>query len=95
MQGVGGYAATKAALGALSTAARNELAADGIAVSIVYPFVTATEFHTSLRAGQLRQRPVGTAWAPPGPPERVAEAILGLVRSGEEEAVLIPGGAAR
>jgi NAD(P)-dependent dehydrogenase (short-subunit alcohol dehydrogenase family) len=96
LAGVGAYAASKAALGALSAAARQELAGDGIAVSVVYPFVTATEFHASLRGGQLRVGPPsggeGRAWNfQPDPPARVAEAIIGLIRSGEEEAVLVPG----
>src|SRR5579875_3865172 len=50
--GTAGYASTKAALNMLSRTARAELAEEGIAVSVVYPFVTATEFHQTLRAGQ-------------------------------------------
>lgn len=91
LAGVGAYAATKAALGALSAAARKELAADGIVVSVVYPFVTATEFHKVLRGGQVRLRVPSTGQAPQAdPPERVAEAIIGLIQSGDEEAVLVP-----
>ncbi|WP_432573547.1 SDR family oxidoreductase [Kineococcus sp. SYSU DK005] len=89
LPGVGAYAASKSALNALSAVARRELAPDGIVVSTVYPFITATEFHDVLRAGSLRRRPGGP---PPHTPEQVAEAILGLVRSGEEEAVLVPEG---
>jgi short-subunit dehydrogenase len=51
LPGVGGYSATKAALNLLSQVARRELAPDGIVVSVVYPAVTATEFHQSLAAG--------------------------------------------
>ena len=81
--GVGAYASTKAALNQLSATARLELADDGIVVSTVYPRITDTEFHETLRAGELR------AGAPKGtPPGEVAEVILGLVRSGEERAVL-------
>jgi short-subunit dehydrogenase len=58
-------------------------------VSTVYPFITATEFHTTLRAGQLRNRPDGP---PPQTAEQVAEAILALIASGDEEAVLLPAG---
>jgi NADP-dependent 3-hydroxy acid dehydrogenase YdfG len=89
LPGVGAYAASKAALNALSAVARRELAGEGIVVSTVYPFITATEFHRTLRAGQLRQRPDAP---PPHTPERVAEAILDLVRSGAPEAVLVPEG---
>jgi NADP-dependent 3-hydroxy acid dehydrogenase YdfG len=81
--GVGAYAATKAALNQLSATARLELAKDGIVVSTVYPRITDTEFHDTLRAGELR------AGAPKGtPPDEVARAILDLVRSGDEQAIL-------
>jgi len=89
LPGVGGYSATKAALGMLSEVARAELAADGIVVSIVYPSVTATEFHQSLRAG-ARAGGSGGGRIEPQSAESVAEAIVGLVRSGEPEAMLAP-----
>jgi short-subunit dehydrogenase len=87
--GTGGYAATKAALNVLSTVARAELAGDGIVVSTVYPFITATEFHRASRAGAGPAR-----GAPPGMEPQsadfVAEKILELVGSGDEQAVLVP-----
>jgi short-subunit dehydrogenase len=72
----------------LSDVARKEFAADGVVVSTIYPFVTDTEFHDVLRAGALRsdRRMAGD------PPEKVADAILALVESGEREAVLTPPG---
>jgi len=82
-----GYAATKGALNMLSKAAREELAPDGIVVSTVYPFITATEFHDTLRAGG---GPRGGLGFEPHTAEEVAEAILELVRSGDPEAVLLP-----
>lgn len=85
--GVGGYAATKAALNMLSRAARSELADEGMVVSTVYPFVTATEFHDQLRAGS---GPGGRPGFEADPPERVAAAIVELIRTGESEAVLVP-----
>jgi NAD(P)-dependent dehydrogenase (short-subunit alcohol dehydrogenase family) len=87
--GTAGYAATKAALNMLSAVARAELADDGVVVSTVYPFVTATEFHDQLRAGAGR----GTPRLPglgPQTPEEVAEAIVDLVITGAESAVLVP-----
>jgi NADP-dependent 3-hydroxy acid dehydrogenase YdfG len=42
--GVGPYAATKSALNMLTAVGRRELEADGIAVSLVVPSITATEF---------------------------------------------------
>jgi NADP-dependent 3-hydroxy acid dehydrogenase YdfG len=89
LPGAGAYAATKSALNMLSAVARRELAEAGIAVSTVYPFITDTEFHRTLRAGHLGSRPGGP---PPHAPETVADAILKLIASGEEEAVLLPGG---
>jgi NAD(P)-dependent dehydrogenase (short-subunit alcohol dehydrogenase family) len=85
--GVAGYAATKAALNMLSRAAREELAGDGIVVSTVYPFITATEFHSVLRAGAGPSRYSGLR---ADTPVKVAEVILGLIRSGDPEAVLLP-----
>jgi NADP-dependent 3-hydroxy acid dehydrogenase YdfG len=85
--GTAGYASTKAALNMLSRTARAELAEDGIAVSVVYPFVTATEFHETLRAGEGPSRRPGLE---PHPAELVADAIAQLIASGEEEAILVP-----
>jgi short-subunit dehydrogenase len=44
LPGVGAYAATKSAVNMLTAVARRELEADGIAVSLVLPSITATEF---------------------------------------------------
>jgi short-subunit dehydrogenase len=78
--GLGPYSSTKSALNQLSATARVEWAADGIVVSTVFPRVTATEFHRSLRAGTARGGSVQ-----PHPPELVAEAILLAIRTGEAE----------
>ncbi len=89
LPGVGGYSATKAALNMLSQVARRELAPDRIVVSLVYPAVTATEFHQSLAAGG---RVGGGSWAAkPHSAEHVAEAIVGVIGSGEEEVLLTQG----
>jgi short-subunit dehydrogenase len=85
LPGLGAYAATKSGLNMLSAVARKELAADGIVVSTVYPVITATEFHETLRAGDFSPRP---GMPPAQTPEQVAEAILDLVRTGDEESVL-------
>jgi NADP-dependent 3-hydroxy acid dehydrogenase YdfG len=84
LPGVGGYAASKSALNMLSQVARAEFAPDNIAVSLVYPSVTATEFHDVLRAGQL----AGGGRFTPHSAEQVAEAILRAVQTGEPEIVL-------
>ncbi|MEU8588408.1 SDR family oxidoreductase [Streptomyces sp. NPDC048664] len=88
LPGLGAYAASKAALNMLSAVAWRELAGDGIAVSTLYPFVTATEFHDTLRAGRgIADAPGGSA---PHSAEYVADAVLELIRSGGEEADLTP-----
>jgi NAD(P)-dependent dehydrogenase (short-subunit alcohol dehydrogenase family) len=91
--GAGAYAASKAALNMLSSVARLELADAGIVVSTVYPFITATEFHRSLRAGELPATAPAEQAPPelrPQRPEHVAEVILELIRSGAERADLVP-----
>jgi short-subunit dehydrogenase len=72
LPGVGAYAATKAALNLLSKVAHEEFAPDGVVVSLVYPSVTATEFHHALGAGAFavpRPAPPGR-WAPRKSPRR-------------------------
>jgi len=83
--GLGGYAATKAALNQLSQTARVEWAKDAIRVSIVYPSITATEFHKRLRAGHIVTGP----WSEtPDPPELVATAILFAIEHGHEHVLV-------
>jgi short-subunit dehydrogenase len=84
LPGAGAYAATKSALNMLSAVARKEFAECGVVVSTVYPFVTATEFHDVLRGGGRPPLPMAH------PPEQVADAILDLVETGDEERSLVP-----
>ena len=78
--GLGGYSATKAALNMLSQVGRLEFDSAGIVVSVVYPSVTATEFHQNLRAGHLIP---GGRTIVPDPPELVSQAIIMAIRTGE------------
>lgn len=87
--GTGGYVASKIALERLTAIARQELDGTGISVSTVIPFVTGTEFITSLRAGQ-GEAAAGLAGVEFDPPERVAQVILDLVRTGDAQADLVP-----
>jgi short-subunit dehydrogenase len=91
LPGVGAYAATKSALNMFSLVAREELAPDGIVVSVVYPSVTTTEFHDKLRAGSV---PSGAGGLTPHSPEYVAKAIIRALHTGEAE-VIIPHGPER
>jgi len=77
--GLGGYSATKAALNMLSEVGRIELADAGVSVSVVYPSVTATEFHQHLRAGRIL---AGARTITPDPPELAAEAVVLAIRTG-------------
>jgi NADP-dependent 3-hydroxy acid dehydrogenase YdfG len=87
MPGVGAYAATKSALNMLSTVARKELAADGIAVSLVLPFITATEFAGGLFKPGVEVFPGMT----PHSAEYVGRVILRALRTGEERIDIQPG----
>jgi short-subunit dehydrogenase len=87
---VGGYGASKAALNMLSAVARTELATDGIAVSLVLPSLTATEF------GGGRYK-LGDEVIPGflvQSADYVGRIVLRALRTGEE-AVDIPHGAQR
>lgn len=87
--GTGGYVASKIALERLSAIARNELEGTGITVSTMIPFVTSTEFLSSIRAGRTDAEAM-TASAEFDTPELVAESILDLIRSGEPRMDLVP-----
>jgi short-subunit dehydrogenase len=80
LPGVGPYAATKAALNMLTAVARRELEGENVAVSLVVPSITATEFGNGrLRPGQ-ELRPGMIAHSA----EYVAAVILRALRTGEE-----------
>jgi NADP-dependent 3-hydroxy acid dehydrogenase YdfG len=87
MPGVGGYASTKAAVNMLTAVARAELAPDGIAVSLVVPSITATEFAGGRFKSGEAPRPGMVAHSP----EYVGRVILRALRTGEER-IDIPHG---
>jgi NADP-dependent 3-hydroxy acid dehydrogenase YdfG len=89
--GSGAYASSKEGLAKLSAVARAELASADITVSTMYPFVTATEFTNSVRAGRESAARLESSHAPqPQAPDPVAAAILDLIRTGAEQADLVP-----
>lgn len=67
----------------LSQVARAELGGLGITVSVVYPALTVTEFHQSLRAGRW---PGAAGRMDAARPEAVAEVIMAVIGSGDAEA---------
>jgi NADP-dependent 3-hydroxy acid dehydrogenase YdfG len=87
MPGVGGYAATKAAVNMLTAVARKEFEGDGIAVSLVVPSITATEFAGGRFQPGQQPRPGMIAHSP----QYVASIILRALRTGEER-IDIPHG---
>ena len=84
----GAYASTKAALNQLTAVARAELAPEGIAVSLIHPYLTESEFNGALLGGDPILAP---AEAPQHTAEYVATKLIDLIRSGDEVTVLLPG----
>ena len=78
--GLGAYAATKAAVNMLSAVLRQELAADGIAVSLLLPSITATEFGDGMFKLGASPRPGMVVHTP----DYAASFVLRLLRTGEE-----------
>jgi len=89
LPGMGGYASLKRALGGLALAAREELAPDKIVVSVVYPYMTATDFEANTikdpGPGGGAEDEGGGPPFPPDPPDHVAKIILAAIESGEPE----------
>ncbi|TWT98861.1 SDR family NAD(P)-dependent oxidoreductase [Neorhodopirellula pilleata] len=83
------YCASKFALHGLSDSLRTELAGDGIAVTLVSPSTTRSEFFDSLVGTDANQvsRSIGS-W----PPERVAQATLRAIKRRDNETILSLGG---
>ena len=86
---MGAYSSTKRALGGITLTAREELAKDKIAVSIVYPYITLTDFEkNTLRAGGIKEVPAEemTKGRPPADTALfVAEQIMEVIKSGQPE----------
>ncbi|MFI9382516.1 SDR family NAD(P)-dependent oxidoreductase [Kutzneria sp. NPDC052558] len=87
LPGVGAYAATKSAVNMLSAVLRAELAGDGIAVSLLLPSITATEFGDGMFQLGVAPRPGMVVHRA----EYVADIVLRLLRTGEDT-VDIPRG---
>jgi NAD(P)-dependent dehydrogenase (short-subunit alcohol dehydrogenase family) len=91
LPGSAAYAASKAGLSKLSAVARAELADAGMTVSTMYPFITDTEFIESLRGETESASQLESSQAPkPRSPGQVAETILDLIKTGAEQADLVP-----
>lgn len=84
--GIGAYSSLKRALVGLSLTAREELKEDGITVSIVYPFITATNFYWNIM-GKPRQQviPKNSSIPEADSAEFAAEKILHAITTGDKE----------
>jgi len=88
-----GYASIKSALNTISLTARNELANDKIVVSVVYPYMTATDFEKNTiisknyNSKQEKDEPgeEDNSLPPPDSAEIVAKKILEVVISERAE----------
>jgi short-subunit dehydrogenase len=78
--GTGAYASTKYAVNMLTAVLREELADDGIAVSLLVPSITATEFGGGMFKLGASPRPGMVVQSP----DYVAGFALRLLRTGEE-----------
>lgn len=88
------YASMKATLAKISLAARQELEKDKIVVSVVYPYITRTNFEAvTLKSGGLKVETddeVTKGLPAPDTPEHVAQKILETVETGIAEQIIDP-----
>jgi short-subunit dehydrogenase len=80
------YSSLKRALNALSLAAREELKRDNIAVSVVYPYMTATDFEeNTITDSHIEWEGGGDDLPPLDPPEHMAGKILEAIETAAAE----------
>jgi short-subunit dehydrogenase len=87
---MGAYSAMKAALGQVSLTARVELKDDNISISVVYPYITLTDFEKNTIKESSEDQKEETfegqqAWAKADTPEHVAQLILEAIETGKAE----------
>jgi short-subunit dehydrogenase len=90
--GIGIYSSGKSALHQLSVVARKELEEDNINVTIVHPYITATNFgHNRHNPQPNKQRWQSRPGIPPADsPEKVASVILDALKNSDEEISMVP-----
>jgi len=88
---MGAYSSTKRALNGITLTAREELAGDKIIVSVVYPYITLTDFEKNTVKGNntapQHEEPeeIGGGRPPADTAEFVAEKILETIKTGVPE----------
>jgi short-subunit dehydrogenase len=81
----GAYSASKRALAGISLTAREELKGDNITVSVVYPYITLTEFEKNTIKASGDNREQGSSPFPGDTADYVAQKILDGIESAEAE----------
>lgn len=79
------YASLKQALAKISLTAREELKKDNITVSVIYPYITATDFEKNTIKEEKRDWEGGAPPFPADKPEYIAQKILDGIKSGDAE----------
>jgi len=85
---MGPYSSLKRALGAISLTARGELKKDGIVVSVIYPYITSTDFEANTINDVEEEDWEGDDGGPFHPPdsaEYIAQKILDGIQSEDAE----------
>ncbi len=84
---MGAYSSVKRALAGISLTAREELKKDNIVVSVVYPYITLTNFQENAITdfADEWERQEGGSYRPADTAEYVAQKILEGIESGEAE----------
>lgn len=83
---MGAYSSLKRALVGMSLTAREELVHDHISVSVVYPFMTATNFEkNTMQSGPAMEWEGGGGMPKIDPPELIAEKIVEAIETGKPE----------
>jgi len=81
---MGGYSSLKRALAGLSLTANEELKKDHISVSVIYPYITKTDFEKNTVKG----KEISVDWAgggnlpQPDPPEHIAKLVVKAIEIG-------------
>jgi short-subunit dehydrogenase len=83
LPGMGGYAAIKAALAHLSLTAREELKGQNISVSVVYPYITLTDFEKNTIKEPAEEPEYSGDYQPPEPDsaEFIAQKIVDCIKT--------------
>jgi short-subunit dehydrogenase len=85
---MGAYSSMKRALANISLTAREELKMENIIVSVMYPYITLTDFekNTIKDSSENENMPEeGTRWFPADTAEYVAQKILEAIKTGDAE----------